>query len=244
MSITQRQPKPLAQTQLHAMVNDSLVYIEVTATGYLVPPGYEGGAESVERRTGPVTAAIACTGFVVDPSGVIATAAACIDPDNDAAQDRIREGFIFKLTEQGDLDAADPTSFAAWRVEGSELGSPVALNVMVIQANGVIGDVTPADVGPKEIYRRHALVKVSNLPTLKPLVIAHQAPRTWAGADGLRLSMDIGPSRFARARLRSGHGVQAGARVERRAENRDRRRQWRPGRRPDRRQRNRRSAGN
>ena len=177
------------QTDIHIKVKDSMVYLEVTANGWVeVPPEHLPSRETNERRFGPIEAKWSCSGFVVDPSGFIVTAGHCVDPANRQAEDVIRREFIHQMGQQGHLSPqcteevyASHACEEQWRVEGQDVGSPMAVAVSVIQAGGpgpVIDKLTTARVADFQNSQSgdNALLNVAGMPPLKPLVIAQQGP--------------------------------------------------------------------
>jgi serine protease Do len=177
------------QTDIHAKVKDSLVYLEVTANAWVeVPPEYLPGRAPHERRFGPIEAKWSCSGFAVDRSGYIVTAGHCVDPANPQTKHVIRTKFIHQMKQQGKLVASVPEDVYAsnacqeqWPVFGEDVGSPMQVNVSVMQAGGpgpVIDKLTTARVADFQNSNSgdNALLKVHGMPPLKPLAIAQQAP--------------------------------------------------------------------
>jgi serine protease Do len=176
------------QTKIHAKVKDSIVYLEVTANGWVEVPGdYLPGRQPRERRFGPIEVKWSCSGFVVDRSGYIVTAGHCVDPANRQTEDVIRTKFIHQMKQQGKLSPecteevyASNACQEQWPVFGEDVGSPMQVNVSVIQAGGpgpVIDKLTTARVADFQNSNSgdNALLKVHGMPPLKPLVIAQQA---------------------------------------------------------------------
>ena len=177
------------QTAIHTKVTDSMVYLEVTANGWVeVPPEQLPNRAPSERRFGPIQAKWSCSGFVVDPSGSIVTAGHCVDPASRQTQDQIRRIFIHQAGQQGHLSPecteevyASNACQQQWPVFGGDVGSPMELKVSVMQAGGpgrVIDKLTNARVTDFQNSKSgdNALLKVDGLPPLKPLAIAQQGP--------------------------------------------------------------------
>ena len=178
------------QTAIQTKVKNSMVYLEVTANAWVeVPPEQLPNRPRHERRFGPIEAKWSCSGFVVDPSGSIVTAGHCVDPASRLTEDYIRRKFIHQQAQQGHLSLQECTEDVyansacqeQWPVSGEDVGTPMAVDVKVIQASGpgrVIDKLTTAQVTDFQNLRSgdNALLKVHGLPSLKPLAIAQQAP--------------------------------------------------------------------
>ena len=68
-------PGATPEAQAEAVVQPSLVYIAIEATGVVHVPWSDGSVQSYNA-----TAGASCSGAVVDPSGIILTAGHCADP--------------------------------------------------------------------------------------------------------------------------------------------------------------------
>ena len=205
------------QAAVDDTVRDSLVYVGIQFTGWVhIPPGVADPTESV--WSDQTTVNYSCTGFVVDPAGFIATAGHCVDVDADVKQ-AIREQFVVDAVKAGKLDQVDAESFLdranreAWAVEGKEEGAPVDRVVQVIQPNNpgrVIDSFTTAQVVDIQKFDDgdNAVLKVSGVGELKPLVIAKSAPKpgqalTSVGFPGSVESV-VDPTRLQQPSFKSG----------------------------------------
>lgn len=136
------------QTDLNAKLKESIVYVQGTATGYVeIPPEHAQGEETQDRRVGPIKAEWSCSGFVVDPSGFIATAGHCVDANDRATKNYIREKFLTTWDQEGKLNTRNcnlecwvkHATEEQWLVEGADTGSQIPVKIDVMQANGQAG---------------------------------------------------------------------------------------------------------
>lgn len=174
------------QTAIYEKVRDALVYLDIEYTGYVRVPA-EKMESGVAKWSDAAKVGYTCSGFVVDPSGFIATAGHCVQIDANVKA-AIRKTFVNNAVNAGDLDASAAESFLAtandeeWPVEGKEPESPVDRVVSVIQPAGphrVIADFTTVQVVGTQDFAEgdNALLKVSGQQPLTPLVVARAAPK-------------------------------------------------------------------
>jgi hypothetical protein len=172
-------------------VKGSLVYIAVDFTGYVhIPANLPNLSSSGQAAwSDQVKAEFTCSGFAVDPSGFIATAGNCVDPGGRDVKEAIRRRFVQDAVNSGKLDSseADQTVATAnaqeWPVEGKDSGSPVDRQVQVIQPDNpsrVIDRWTTAQVVDFQKFDdgNNALLKVSGMRPLTPLVVSDKPPVT------------------------------------------------------------------
>jgi hypothetical protein len=205
------------QSVIYDKVRDSLVYIDIEYTGYVRIPAemMESGQADWSQAT---KVSYTCSGFVVDPSGFIATAGHCVQIDAGVKAD-IRERFVNDLVDVGDIAGSASESFLAtandeqWDVEGKEPESPIDRVVSVIQPDGpnqVIDNFTTVQVVDIQEFDEgdNALLKISGSQPLTPLVVAASAPKpgqalTAVGFPG-SLSDVVDPSRLQQPSFKSG----------------------------------------
>src|ERR1700742_336973 len=180
-------PAALADDQvaIDQHVKDSIVYVSIADTGYVQIPGNQTD-DGKSMWSDSTEVDYTCTGFIVDPSGFIATAGHCVNVDTEVKED-IRAQMISNLVDDGKLDKAkaddltDTANNEEWPVEGKDNDSPIIRSVQVIQPelqNRVITQFTTVQVVDAQSFDDgdNALLKISGMPPLKPLVIANKAP--------------------------------------------------------------------
>jgi len=191
------------QVQIDEKVKDSIVYVSIAFTGYVQIPG------SATDNGQPMWSDAAevdytCSGFVVDPAGYIATAGHCVNIDP-ATKEDIRSQMVANLVDNGRLDKSKQDDFSAranneeWLIEGKEAGSPIIRQVQVVQPEGphrVINQFTTAQVVDVQNFDDgdNALLKVSGMPPLQPLVIADKAPDPGTSLTSVGFPGNIGDS--------------------------------------------------
>ncbi|MGO9155760.1 S1 family peptidase [Mycobacterium sp.] len=170
---------------INEKVKHSLVEVWIEYTGWVQVPGdyFPDGQPEWFKAVAPFT----CTGFVVDPSGLIATAGHCVDNTSEDTKAGIREEWVYSLVQQGKLpeSAADALLQRAngqqWPVVGNDRGSPPERQVEVMQPDGpdrVIDQWTTVQVVQFQPANNgdNALLKVVESKPLEPLVVADKAP--------------------------------------------------------------------
>lgn len=189
------------QVEMDQKVKESIVYVAIAYTGYVQIPGNQTDNGQPMWSDG-TEVDYTCSGFVVDPSGFIATAGHCVNIDT-AVKEDIRSQMISNLVDNDKLaksKADDLTSTAnaeEWPIEGKENGSPIIREVKVVQPEGpnrVINQFTTTQVVDAQSFDDgdNALLKLSGMPPLKPLVIADQAPQPGTPLTAVGFPGDIG----------------------------------------------------
>jgi serine protease Do len=173
------------QVAIDESVKNSIVYVSIADTGYVQIPGNQTD-DGTPMWSDPTEVDYTCTGFVVDPSGFIATAGHCVNIDTEVKED-IRSQMISDLVDNGKLDKSkaddltDTANSEEWPIEGKDAGSPIIRSVQVIQPevpNRVITQFTTVQVVDAQNFDAgdNAVLKLSGMSPLKPLVIANKAP--------------------------------------------------------------------
>lgn len=191
------------QVQIDQKVKDSIVYVSIAITGYVRIPG-SATDDGKPKWSDATEVDYTCTGFIVDPAGYIATAGHCVNIDSDTKED-IRSQMISDLVSNGQLDESkkdDVTNTAndeEWPVEGQNPESPIQRVVQVVQPEGphrVINQFTTAQVVDAQSFDDgdNAVLKVSGLPPLQPLVIAHKDPEDGTPVTSIGFPGDVGDS--------------------------------------------------
>lgn len=189
------------QVQVDQKVKDSIVYVSIAITGYVQIPGTQTD-DGQPRWSDAAEVDYTCTGFVVDPAGYIATAGHCVNIDSETKED-IRSQMITDLVSNGQLDASkqdDVTNTAnddEWPVEGQDPESPITRVVQVVQPEGpnrVINQFTTVQVVDAQNFDDgdNAVLKVSGMPPLRPLVIADKDPEPGTPLTAIGFPGDIG----------------------------------------------------
>ena len=190
-----------SEVSVDQKVKDSIVYVSIAITGYVQIPGSQTD-DGQPKWSDATEVDYTCTGFVVDPAGFIATAGHCVNIDSETKQD-IRSQMIADLVSNGQLDASkqdDVTNTAnddEWPVEGQDPESPILRVVQVIQPEGpnrVINQFTTAQVVDAQNFDDgdNAVLKVSGVPPLRPLVIADKDPEPGTPLTAIGFPGDIG----------------------------------------------------
>jgi serine protease Do len=229
------------QTSVDAKIGQSLVYIDITSTGYVLFPAGVLDAESlasvgfdpdtVEQNhwVGPLKTGGSCSGVIVDPTGYIATAGHCVG--GDALEDKqrfYREAFLAIFPDMSSNSLANAVSTATneeWPVEGKDPGSQPSLKVEVMQPQvegRIVSTPVTADVVDFQKFGDgdNALLKVPGLPPLHALPVADHVPApgtavTSAGYPGA-VSKVIDPNSLQQPSFKDGtvsgvHIQQSGA---------------------------------
>ena len=189
------------QVAIDQNVKDSIVYVSIADTGYVQIPGSQTDDGKPMWSDG-TEVDYTCTGFVVDPSGFIATAGHCVNIDT-AVKEDIRSQMISNLVDNGKLDKSkeddliNTANSEEWPIEGKDNGSPIIRSVQVTQPempNRAISQFTTVQVVDAQSFDDgdNALLKVSGMPPLKALVIANKAPAPGTTLTSVGFPGDIG----------------------------------------------------
>ena len=159
-------------------LDDSVVFLMTTVTGYVLYPGGEGGEYVWSDE---VTAVASCTGWMAGDGGEILTAGHCVDQDE--GRSMLIATFLadYDVTEEEMLDAE-----INWTVEGLKDGSEIEVQVMARQPaiDGAtitdwtpvqIVDVLPFEKGDLALLRANGLRPGSQPPAL---TVADEDPQT------------------------------------------------------------------
>lgn len=149
-ALAQGAPEPTDSQRAGALIRPAIVYLETTYSGFVFDE--LGG---VFNDGSPFEFKASCTGFVVNPSGYIATAGHCVDTGE--ARTQLLDLAIGSVIDA--VVAADPTvtleaqtEFGRlnYRTEGATPGSPIDRTVQVYTGSGtgsgLQGQVTNAEV--------------------------------------------------------------------------------------------------
>ncbi|MCG5433406.1 serine protease [Mycobacterium sp. MYCO198283] len=171
---------------INERVKDSVVYVQASWTGWVLLPE-ELRAPGGRAFFGPVKAQSQCTAFAVDVAS-LATAGHCVDPGGEEIKSMVREAMVMELLDNGEFSSESKAAAflelanrQQWPVEGKDNGAPVEREVRVIQPDDpdrVIDQFTTAQVVDFQPFKEgdNALLRVANIPPLKPLVVADKAP--------------------------------------------------------------------
>ncbi len=166
---------------LTSRVKPALVQLGIVMTGYVKYPPTTSGTPA--QWSDKVEVDSTCTGFVVDPSGYIATAAHCVDSTSEDVKSLFRQQFLSGALEDPAADLAANLQAAnanQWPVEGKETGAPPDVHVEVIQApqdGRVIDSWTTVQVVANQKFSGgdNALLKLNGMPALKALPVSSTA---------------------------------------------------------------------
>jgi serine protease Do len=122
-----------------AVVRPSIVYLDVYWTAWV--QDHDG---DWLNGGNPFQFAFSCTGFVVNPSGYIGTAAHCVDPGLEGAAGFAIELGVDYWIEQGwasdaQRDQLTQIAMGNWTVEGEGTGSPPDREVLVQRGPATVG---------------------------------------------------------------------------------------------------------
>jgi serine protease Do len=172
------------QVAINDKVKDSIVQLRTTYTAWVEIPG--AYMKSGRTHWVKTVAQFSCTGFVVDQTGYIATAGHCVDNTSENTKAAIRKQMLSNAVKNGMSEAKAGkilkiANAEQWRVEGFDRGSPINRTVEVRQPDDparVIKDWTTAQVVQfqQSDDGDNALLKVSGLAPLNPLVVADDVP--------------------------------------------------------------------
>lgn len=164
-------------------VGPSLVFLETEFTARVQVPFVTGS-----RWTEPLTVTGNCTGYVVDPTGYIATAGHCVNNKDEAILNAFRQqavAFVGRLQGRDQAWVTRLSKQAAeegWPVTGEGVTDGASREVRLRQPTGdtqAFPDWTPVDVVAFQDFEQgdNAVVKVANPPDgLRALVISDRAP--------------------------------------------------------------------
>ncbi|MCQ4120941.1 S1 family peptidase [Rhodococcus tibetensis] len=170
-----RESAPAVPT--NEQIDDSIVYMEMTSTGWVYYPsttGWKWTSESVDVFS-------SCTGWFAGASGEIMTAGHCVDPESDTK----RESLIRAVGKENGWNAADVSKcLDECSVGGEESGSPPDLRVQVNQPDidgrvisewrdVQVADMVPAEDGDLALLRANGLNKETPF-----LGVATEAPKS------------------------------------------------------------------
>ncbi len=187
-------------------VGKAIVFLLVKFTGQVQIP-FESGLQWSED----VSSSSLCTGYVVDPTGFIATAGHCVDASGESLKNEIRKQVVISLAKQQNRDTDwanrifQQSIRQGWAVRGE--GGDGANPTVAVRGkqpsgpNQVIRDWTTLQVINAQSFRDgdNAILKLnSSVGTLTALPIAKDAPKvgesiTSVGFPGqvLRVSDDV-----------------------------------------------------
>jgi serine protease Do len=128
------------------LIRPAVVYIEGDLSAYV--GDNNGFFNDIDQ---PVKLTYSCTGFVVNPSGYVATAGHCADLGPEGARRDILESVVQGLAQKDptiNVDHAMNTAMSNWKVEGQNAGSPIDQTIRVARggASGGKAQVLPARV--------------------------------------------------------------------------------------------------
>ncbi len=126
------------------LIRPAVVYMEKDLSAYVGDS--KGWFRDLKQ---PVKLSFRCTGFVVNPSGYVATAGHCVDPGPEGARGDIIRAIAQKDAQEDpsiDPDKLFQYGMANWKIEGDVGGSPVDQTFTVVTggAAGVKGQPHPA----------------------------------------------------------------------------------------------------
>jgi S1-C subfamily serine protease len=160
------------------VLEDSVVFLMTTVTGYVLYPGGENGEYVWSDE---VTAVGSCTGWMAGEGGEIMTAGHCVDQDE--GRSALISTFLsdYDVTEEERVDAE-----INWTVEGLKDGSEIEVQVMTKQPNidGAtisdwipvqVVDVLPFEKGDLALLRANGLRPDSQPPVMN---VADEDPQT------------------------------------------------------------------
>ncbi len=167
-------------------VSKALVFLLVKFTGQVQIPFTSG-----LKWSDDVSAASMCTGYIVDPTGFIATAGHCVNAEGDNLKNEMRKQAVIALAKAQGRDTAWATNIyqqairQAWAVrgEGGDGENPTVA-VRTKQSSGpsqVIREWTTLQVVNAQAFRDgdNAILKMNSAPgPLTALPIAKAAPKT------------------------------------------------------------------
>ncbi|NNG97913.1 S1 family peptidase [Gordonia araii] len=167
-------------------VSKALVFLLVQFTGQVQIPFTDGAAWSED-----VSAGALCTGYIVDPTGFVATAGHCVNVSDDSLKNEIREQAVIALAKKQNRDATWASNIyrravsEAWPVRGAGGdGEKPTVSVKAKQASGpnqVIREWTTLQVVASQAFRDgdNAILKINSAPgQLTALPIAKDVPKT------------------------------------------------------------------
>jgi serine protease Do len=128
------------------LIRPAVVYIEGDLSAYVGDS--DGFFNDIDQ---PVKLTYSCTGFVVNPSGYVATAGHCADLGPEGARREILEAVVQGLAQKDpniDVGHAMNVAMSNWKVEGQNAGSPIDQTIRIARggASGEKAQILPARV--------------------------------------------------------------------------------------------------
>lgn len=167
-------------------VGKALVFLLVEFTGQVQVPFNDGAQWSDD-----VQVAAACTGYIVDPTGFIATAGHCVNTADESLKNELREQVVLDLAKKQNWDKAKAVAVyqralnESWAIRGGGGdGDAPSVSVKAKQASGpnqAIRDWTTLQVVASQPFKDgdNAVLKLNSSPgPLTALPIAKEAPKT------------------------------------------------------------------
>ncbi|WP_161927943.1 S1 family peptidase [Gordonia crocea] len=167
-------------------VNKALVFLLVQFTGQVQVPFNDGPAWSAD-----VQVAAVCTGYIVDPTGFIATAGHCVNASDESLKNELREQVVLDLAKKQNWAESKAVAIyqralrESWPIRGGGGdGDTPSVSVKAKQASGpnqVIRDWTTLQVVASQPFKDgdNAILKLNSLPgPLTGLPIAKEPPQT------------------------------------------------------------------
>jgi S1-C subfamily serine protease len=186
------------QTQIDQKVKQSLVYIQTEYEGYVLVPAASSASGKSFWSDG-IKIYASCSGVIVDPTGYIATAGHCVDPNGPELKQSILTQLFVNSGDDANTAAraAQNAINQEWLVEGKQAGSAIDRSVTVIQPEGpgrIIDHFVTAQVVDFQKFADgdNALIKVANEPTLPALPIAEKAPAPGTALTSVGFPGDVG----------------------------------------------------
>lgn len=116
------------------LIRPAVVYIEGDLSAYV--GDNNGFFNDIDQ---PVKLTYSCTGFVVNPSGYVATAGHCADLGPEGARRDILESVVQGIAKKDptiNVDHAMNIAMSNWKVEGQNAGSPIDQTIRVARGGG------------------------------------------------------------------------------------------------------------
>jgi len=116
------------------LIRPAVVYIEGDLSAYV--GDNNGFFNDIDQ---PVKLTYSCTGFVVNPSGYVATAGHCADLGPEGARRDIVKSVVQGIAQKDptiNVDHAMNIAMSNWKVEGQNAGSPIDQTIRVARGGG------------------------------------------------------------------------------------------------------------
>ncbi|BBX45121.1 hypothetical protein GCM10009641_22870 [Mycobacterium cookii] len=129
-----RPPATTPVQKAENLIRPAVVYIEGDLSAYV--GDNNGFFNDIDQ---PVKLTYSCTGFVVNPSGYVATAGHCADLGPEGARRDIVESVVQEIAQKDptiNVDHAMNVAMANWKVEGQNAGSPIDQTIRVARGGG------------------------------------------------------------------------------------------------------------